>query len=149
MKIEKNQHKNFLRPDLDQNLALEQVLPEKHHGHIIEKEVRKANIGISEIARHLHVSRRTLYNWFEIKTVSLDIIIKVGQVIGHDFSTELPEEFSNENINSINHGLIQPFDSKGDKKEVLYYWMERYIKLLENVNQNLTNNNAFKNEVIN
>lgn len=149
MKIEKNQNENLIIPDLEPNVTLEQIRPDHHHGQIIEKGVRRANIGISEIARNLNVSRRTLYNWFEAKSVSLEIIIKVGEVIGHDFSAELPEEFSNENVSSKSHRFVQPFDNNDEKKEALYYWMERYIKLLESVNQNLANNNKFKNETVN
>src|ERR1700754_1762845 len=64
-------------------------------GRIVERVVRRDRMGISELARRLKVSRRTIYNWFEMERLSIDIISKIGFVIGHDFSDEFPEEFAN------------------------------------------------------
>ncbi|RZL51229.1 MAG: hypothetical protein EOP00_00380 [Pedobacter sp.] len=149
MNIEKNQHNELATIDLDANNLNTSVSIDQHYGHVVEKVVRRAHIGISEIARKLHISRRTLYNWFETKQISIDIIKKIGYVIGHDFSVELPEAFSGEDRRAADQYLGMPFSNIDDKNQSVFYWMERYIKLLENVNQNLVNNRELKNDALN
>lgn len=112
--------------------------PNIHHGQIIERAVRCNQMGISEIARRLNVSRRTLYNWFETKQLPPDIIYKIGYIIDYDFSKEFPEEFT-KNASSLNVGLINNSHNTDDKvKDPVYYWMDRYIKLLEKFNELLS-----------
>ncbi|MCC8426356.1 helix-turn-helix domain-containing protein [Mucilaginibacter sp. UR6-11] len=109
-----------------------------HHGQVIERAVRCNQMGISEIARRLNVSRRTLYNWFETKQLAPDIIYKIGFVIDYDFSKEFPEEFTKK-ASSLNVGLLSNSQSTDDKvKDPVYYWMDRYIKLLEKFNELLS-----------
>lgn len=109
-----------------------------HQGQIVERAVRCNRMGISEISRRLYVSRRTLYNWFETKDLGLDIICKIGFVIGHDFSKELPEEFAKK-TNSFSGEVMADLQNPGDKpKDPIYYWMDRYIKLLEKFNELLS-----------
>lgn len=111
---------------------------ELHRGQILERVVRCDRMGISEIARRLYVSRRTLYNWFETKDLSLDIICKVGFIIGHDFSKEFPEEFADK-TNKLSGEVMNNLQNPGDKpRDPLYYWMDRYIKLLEKFNELLS-----------
>ena len=109
-----------------------------HYGQIVERIVRRDHMGISEIARKLNVSRRTLYNWFETKKLNLDIICQIGFVIGHDFSKEFPEAFA-KRINSVN--ADRSFDAlsiKDQPRDATYYWMDKYIKLLEKFNEVLS-----------
>lgn len=114
-------------------------------GQVLERVVRRDRMGISELSRKLNVSRRTIYNWFDQKSLNPEIIWKVGTVIGHDFSIELPETFA-KNSNYIH----EAFDAhtgdqtKGDANSV-YFWMNKYIKLLEKYNEILSNNNIEKN----
>jgi hypothetical protein len=109
-----------------------------HQGQIVERAVRCNRMGISEISRRLYVSRRTLYNWFETKDLGLDTICKIGFVIGHDFSEELPEEFAKK-TNSLSGEVMAELQNTGDKlKDPIYYWMDRYIKLLEKFNELLS-----------
>ncbi len=111
---------------------------ELHQGRILERVVRCNRLGISEIARRLYVSRRTLYNWFETKELGLDIICKIGFVIGHDFSKEFPDEFAKKK-NLLSGEVMSELRDPGDKpKDPIYYWMDRYIKLLEKFNELLS-----------
>ncbi|MDB5287183.1 MAG: hypothetical protein JWR05_2132 [Mucilaginibacter sp.] len=104
-------------------------------GQIVEKVVKMDAMSISEISRKLNVSRRTLYNWFESKNLSPEIIEKIGLVIDHDFSEEFPEIFP------INKGLkngeynITNQQTKENISDPIYYWMDKYIKLLERFNE--------------
>jgi hypothetical protein len=107
-------------------------------GQVLERVVRRDRMGISELSRKLNVSRRTIYNWFDQKSLNPEIIWKVGTVIGHDFSVELPDTFlKNE------PGKRDTFEShyedvvKSDANTV-YFWMNKYIRLLEKYNEILS-----------
>jgi len=104
-------------------------------GQVLERVVRRDRMGISELSRKLNVSRRTIYNWFDQKSLNPEIIWKVGSVIGHDFSIELPETFAKTSTD-----IREAFDAhtedlaNGDANSV-YFWMNKYIKLLEKYNE--------------
>lgn len=52
-----------------------------------------ANSGKSkrQIAKDIGINRQTLYNQMELEEPRLDIFLKVGKLIDHDFSKEIPE----------------------------------------------------------
>jgi len=109
-----------------------------HHGKIIERHIRTNRISISEIARRLDVSRPTLYHWFESKKLSTDIIVKIGLVTAHDFSVEFPDELANRSC-LLDKEVLKDIDGGEQNSDPIYYWMERYIRLLERINQNFFN----------
>jgi transcriptional regulator with XRE-family HTH domain len=114
------------------------VCNDLHYGQIVERIVRRDHMGISEIARKLNVSRRTLYNWFETKKLSLDVICQIGFVIDHDFSKEFPDAFARK-INSVNADSgFERLVGKEQPRDATYYWMDKYIKLLEKFNEVLS-----------
>lgn len=106
-------------------------------GDVIERIVR-TKIGISELSRILHVSRTSIYNWFENGHLNLETICKIGQAIDHDFANDFPEEFAK--IKQQVH--TDPVSMKQDKAEPynssVNYWMNKYITLLENYNELLS-----------
>jgi transcriptional regulator with XRE-family HTH domain len=104
-------------------------------GQIVEKVVKMDRMSISEISRKLNVSRRTLYNWFETKNLSFDIIEKIGSVIDHDFSEEFPETFPlNKRLKNSDLDMTN-IQTKENLSDPIYYWMDKYIKLLERFNE--------------
>ncbi|MDR6782413.1 putative transcriptional regulator [Pedobacter africanus] len=106
-------------------------------GDIIERIVR-TKIGISELSRILHVSRTSIYNWFEHGHLNLETICKIGQAIGHDFANEFPEEFAKAKIQTSRE-FIDSKDFKNNSSEnSVHFWMNKYIVLLEKFNQLLT-----------
>jgi len=112
--------------------------PDLNYGQILERVVRRDRMGISELARRLNVSRRTIYNWFEMEKLSLDVICKIGFVIGHDFSNEFPEEFAKTNNDLTGDSLAETQNASEQTPNAIYYWMDRYIKLLEKFNEVLS-----------
>lgn len=109
-----------------------------HLGNILEQAIRMERIGISELSRKLRVSRRTIYNWFEQENLNIQIILKVGEIIGHDFSAELPENLLR------SHRRLLSFDdtsaeSRGEiDNNSVYFWMNKYVSLLEKYNDLLS-----------
>jgi DNA-binding XRE family transcriptional regulator len=104
-------------------------------GRVLEQAVRMERIGISELSRKLNVSRRTIYNWFKQEDLNPNIILKVGYVIGHDFTEDLPETFIR------NHRHIFETENSSILKEIaaennsVYFWMNKYVALLEKYNE--------------
>lgn len=113
-------------------------------GQVIEHVVREDHVRISELSRKLQVSRRTIYNWFNQKTLSYEIIYKIGKAIKHDFSKEFPEDFvvANQEITS---GTAHSADEEADNAYTnsVDYWMNKYILLLEKYNELLRKTNNF------
>jgi len=108
----------------------------RHHGEVIEYFVRRSPMGISAISRELHISRRTLYNWFENEFLPDGIIGQLGRVIDHDFNNEFPNLIS-KNKKWIDSGTSN-YDQSYDNSKNAIYWMSKYIELLESINKNLS-----------
>lgn len=104
-------------------------------GQVIERVVRKDHMGISELSRKLHVSRRTIYNWFDQESLSLDVVCRIGRAIKHDFSKEFPEEFASKTSTNVIDG---PDLEDNSGSQSVGYWMNKYIKLLEKYNELLS-----------
>jgi predicted transcriptional regulator len=100
---------------------------EQHNGQTIEKAIRRSNISIAELARIIDVNRRTLYNWFEEEKLKTEVIQKIGNVLNHDFSKELPER-----------SFLKVSQTYNSDFNELNQWKEKYIHLLEQYNFLLT-----------
>jgi hypothetical protein len=110
-----------------------------HHGHTLEKIIRRDGHSISEVAKKLNVNRRSIYNWFNHPVLRQEIIFKIGHALLHDFSIEVPELFKPSDFNFE----VQPAFSaeayesqnqvKTDEMESLM-WREKYLKLLKKYN---------------
>ena len=105
-----------------------------HRGKIVEYIIRRNPIGISEISRRLVISRRTLYNWFEDEKLSMSYIIKIGFAINYDFSKEFPIGIFNYSSSKLEK-LEADFLETDCQNDTIYYWMDKYIQLLEQYNE--------------
>lgn len=97
----------------------------QHRGEIIEKAVRESGFPISELARRMKKSRRTIYNLFENPHVSIEEVLQIGKIIHYDFShlfTEVSKSISR----------VEEFDEPYG--ETAAYWKDKYIALLEKYN---------------
>jgi DNA-binding CsgD family transcriptional regulator len=149
MNSDKTQNPDFRAIDRANN-PQKQASPETlHHGQLLERVVRRAPIGISEIARKLKISRRTIYNWFESDKINLDVLRKIGHIIGYNFSTDLPEEFMADKIQGMDQQFNQMPFIHSTQNDTAYYWMGRYIQLLENVNQTLLSGKVVQGDSVN
>jgi transcriptional regulator with XRE-family HTH domain len=105
-----------------------------HRGKIVEFIVRRHPLGLSEISRKVGVSRRTLYNWFENEKLSMNDIKKIGVAIDYDFSKELPVEIYENSLSNLKYQETKALSPDTEYRAV-YYWMEKYIRLLEQYNE--------------
>ncbi|MEJ6981371.1 helix-turn-helix transcriptional regulator [Pedobacter sp. P351] len=107
-------------------------------GEILEQVIRRNHISISELSRKLNVSRRSVYNWFNQERLSRDIVYKIGTVLNHDFSAEFPDLFdSSPRVNTQINGNT---GTEVNELELVTYWRNKYITLLEQHNNFLIHN---------
>jgi len=100
-------------------------------GAILERAVRRSGISIAELARRIHVNRRSVYYWFSQKSLSPITVHKVGFILGHDFSIELAEAPYDYSAGTAAFGRdIYEVESAS-------YWKSKYIDLLEKYNNQL------------
>jgi ribosome-binding protein aMBF1 (putative translation factor) len=99
----------------------------KHYGEMLEKAVRNSQISISELAKKLKVNRRTIYYWFSRKTVNIDVLNNIGQIIQLNFRHDYYE------MNKKTSSFSNPHDS--DKlTDDIDFWKNKYQILLERYN---------------
>lgn len=102
---------------------------ELNAGEIVELAVRRKNVNISELSRRLNVNRRTLYNWFRQKKLHADVICEIGKAINYDFSNDLNEGLHQ--LRPKSDFMALNGDHRFSQPDPVYYWMEKYIALLE------------------
>ncbi|QPH41383.1 helix-turn-helix transcriptional regulator [Pedobacter endophyticus] len=101
-------------------------------GEILERLVRRDRMGISELSRKLNVSRRTIYNWFRQDRLNQVVIWQVCKLLGQDISTAFPDAFIEYNAEQESRTAEQ--DLLGTETNSVYFWMNKYIHLLEKYN---------------
>ncbi|TWR28835.1 TetR/AcrR family transcriptional regulator [Mucilaginibacter pallidiroseus] len=104
---------------------------EKHNGQITEYLVRKNGFSITELAQALNVNRRSIYNYFQNKHLKYEVILKIGRVIRHDFSSEFPEYFTSEEFD-VPIKQYSPNSISAQNQSIEdELWKDKYIDLLE------------------
>ncbi|MCX2573133.1 helix-turn-helix domain-containing protein [Pedobacter sandarakinus] len=106
------------------------------HGEILERIVRRDRMGISELSRKLNVSRRTIYNWFGQDRLSHEVIWQIGNLLGQDLSVSFPDVFPKGNSETEN--LVAAAGKQSNDSTSVYFWMNKYIHLLEKYNDLLS-----------
>lgn len=101
----------------------------QHRGEIVKEAVYKSGFPITELAKRLGKSRRSIYLLFESSNVSLDLVLQIGKVIHYDFKAEIKEFSLSKEID---------ISLKSDNETEEYnaeYWKNKYLKLLEEYNE--------------
>lgn len=112
-----------------------------HVGELIEEVIRSNHLSISDVARKIHVNRRSVYNWFKQKALRPYTLHRICYVLAYEFSVKLPDYFKQELIESSD--FTPPTDEKIAVKEAdpeansVQYWINKYIYLLEKYNETL------------
>lgn len=108
-----------------------------HIGEMIEEIIRVNQLSISEVARKMHVNRRSVYNWFKQKSIRPYILHRICNVLAVDFSIELPSTIKDVQAKNKEPDDFQPPEKESDSNSV-NYWMNKYIYLLEKYNEILS-----------
>lgn len=97
-----------------------------HQGEIIEKVIRREGPSLTDLAKLMNVSRRSLYNWFTQRKLKPEIIVSIGRTMNYDFSSEFPGLFTSDEFKVES---VQPTPESS-----INVWQEKYIDLLERYN---------------
>lgn len=100
----------------------------EHRGEIIREAVYLSGFSITDIAKRLGKSRRWMYLMFDNSNVSLDIVLKIGKIIHHDFSEEIKEFSTFLRTSTLQQTLYSKEETSPD------YWKDKYLQLLEEYN---------------
>lgn len=111
-----------------------------HRGEILEKAVRNSGYTISFIAKKIHYNRKSMYDFFENALLPLDILIRIGSVINHDFSMSIPElnyipGRPEVNECELSTKIREVSNEKDNWKEKYYSLLEEHIALLKTTNK--------------
>ena len=90
---------------------------EIHIGSKIQFVFNQSGLTVSQFARMLNVQRTRIYNIFASKTLDIDLICKISDVLHYDFITELyikKREVQQQNPTTINIQFQITNDKLGD-----------------------------------
>jgi predicted transcriptional regulator len=104
-----------------------------HRGEIIKNAVHESGYSITTLAQRMKKSRRWVYYIFEKPNVSLDVVLEIGKIIHHDFSTEMKgvSLYATQNTPSKKVHDRRVFNTTDEE---LHHWKEQYYSLLEKYN---------------
>jgi len=78
---------------------------EIHIGQKIQFVFNQSGLSVSQFARMVGVQRTRIYNIFENKTIDIELLCKISDVLHYDFLTEIylkKRETENQNPTTIN-----------------------------------------------
>jgi len=58
-------------------------------GKIIEQKVKESNLSVSQFASLISRSRTTIYDIFHRKSIDVDLLLTISEVLDYDFLTEI------------------------------------------------------------
>jgi transcriptional regulator with XRE-family HTH domain len=77
-----------------------------HIGKIIKDKVNKRKISVAEFARRINCERATVYYIFTQKSIDIERLIRISEVLEYDFITEI---YLPENKNPHQKEFICPY----------------------------------------
>jgi predicted transcriptional regulator len=107
----------------------------QNRGEIIKQAVNKSGMSITHLSKSIGKSRKWVYDMFENESVSLDVILQVGEIIHHNFTTEIDDLYS------LQKGTIATSLDNENNSNSVEYWKNKYLILLEEYNTFLKENN--------
>jgi plasmid maintenance system antidote protein VapI len=117
-----------------------------HQGEIVQEAIKNSGISITRIVEELGITRPTIYRKFKDDTLDANLVKRIGEIIGHDFSQDftIAQQSSLAFVTSAFKGSVtqsvaprvtpaQPIDS--DLSQQLLALQTKYIALLEAYNE--------------
>jgi predicted transcriptional regulator len=101
-----------------------------HRGEILKAAIYESHISIVKIAKLVKFSRRKIYLDFENENVSDDDLLKYGNVIGVDFSRQIPSLLESSIIREAQAEYVVQ-----NKYQAKYYdLLEKHVAAVEELN---------------
>lgn len=64
-------------------------LNEIHIGHLIQCKIKEKNLTYAEVSRQLQVDRSTIYCITNSKSIDIERLIKISEILDYDFISEV------------------------------------------------------------
>jgi plasmid maintenance system antidote protein VapI len=117
-----------------------------HQGEIVQEAIKNSGISITRIVEELGITRPTIYRKFKDDTLDAKFVRRIGEIIGHDFSTDftMPEQsslsFVSQTPKSVVTSVVTPRVAVSqtadlDASQQLMSLQAKYIALLEAYNE--------------
>ena len=72
-----------------------------HIGDIIKQKVEESPMTVTKFADRINCERTTVYHIFKQKSIDIDKLIKISEVLNYDFISEVYAKKNNKTNNSI------------------------------------------------
>jgi transcriptional regulator with XRE-family HTH domain len=112
-------------------------IPNTHMGETLEMIIRRRGWNISELAKNIGADRRSFYYWFKQSEIKESVLQRISQVVDYDLSKDFPNF-------STNSPELEKF-SEIVQTQPKTYWKDKYVDLLEQYSELLTNTVASHN----
>jgi plasmid maintenance system antidote protein VapI len=117
-----------------------------HQGEIVQEAIKNSGISITRIVEELGITRPTIYRKFKDDTLDAKFVRKIGEIIGHNFSTDftMPEQSSLPFVSQVSKTVVTPTVTPRvtptqapdlDASQQLMGLQAKYIALLEAYNE--------------
>lgn len=100
-----------------------------HEGKRIENAIRSSGMSITIVAQRLGVTRRTLYNYFELSSLDPRLVNRIENIIHLRISQD-----------SVSTDHL-PHSTQTNQIDSVEYWKGKYLELLEKYTQLLEKKN--------
>lgn len=106
-----------------------------HKGEVLEKAIRQSGVPITYIAKRMKKSRMWVYNLFQNKIISIDVLLKIGEIIHYDFKGEILDVKEIKRVKGILEEPQVAYKKSPPKENKEEYWKDKYLSLLEKHNE--------------
>jgi hypothetical protein len=103
----------------------------KHMGETLEMIIRRRGWNISELAKNIGADRRSFYYWFKQPEIKESVLQRISEVVDYDLSRDFPSfSTTSADLQKFTQ-LVQPATKT--------YWKDKYVDLLEQYSELLSN----------
>ena len=117
-----------------------------HQGEILQEAIKNSGISITRIVEEMGITRPTIYRKFKENTLDYNFVIRIGEIINHDFSNNITpvqqaalpfvtNHTKNIVTNHVTHRVTPVQNADSDPAKQLLVLQAKYIALLEAYNE--------------
>lgn len=105
-------------------------------GARLKQVVAENGISITQLVRKTGISRSSYYNHIADRFLPIDILLKYGQVLKHDFLVDFPELSQYiVNENAMPYAQLSEASTIEEAVKQRDIWKEKYFEMLEKYHQ--------------
>ncbi len=103
-----------------------------HRGELLLQIVAESGLSITQLVKKVGFSRSSYYNHITDAELPLDILLKYGKVLHHDFLEDFPDLLGNKVAETANsYTSLSHASTREEAERQRDIWKEKYYELLE------------------